>query len=219
MAFGFSRERGTGRGYVADGSNPEFAAGTRLSRRQYDKYTERLGARRHLPGATAIRQTERELEQLRRDLAAEEIESVEFLDEQRRLLQQRRGIEATSPLLSARGAGQRRYNAALDAYVKQQAHRGRRIGKRAASQSPEFKQILADLKGKPNKRNNPRIADENRFRRRKALDALGGDRYFREQYESLYGGRPGGHGMAPRGFRVAGRGGSRGASVRTARGH
>lgn len=206
MAFGFTRERGTGRGYVADGSNPEFAAGERLSRRQYDKYTERLGKRTHLPGTAEIRATERMLEQLARDLEREEIDESEAFQERLELLQRRRAIERTSPRRAAQGAGQRRYNAALDAYVKAQRSAGRPIGKRDASRSPEFKQIMADLKGRPNKSRNPAVADDNRYRRQKALAHLGGDRFFRDQYESLYGGRPGGHGAyRMRGVNNAGR--------------
>lgn len=52
MAFGYTRERGTGRGYVN-------AAGERLSRRQYDKLAEAQGARRHLPAQAPARTAQR----------------------------------------------------------------------------------------------------------------------------------------------------------------
>lgn len=110
----------------------------------------------------------------------------------------------------AQQRGQRRFNTALEAYAAEQRRLGRKVDRRKLKSSPEFKAILADLKGMPNKRGNPAIADENRFNRRKALDRLGGDKVFRDQYESLYGGRPGGHGFRRPATRSGGRPLSRG---------
>lgn len=52
MAFGYTRERGTGRGYVN-------AAGARLSRRQYDKMVSAQGAHRTLPAQAPARTAQR----------------------------------------------------------------------------------------------------------------------------------------------------------------
>lgn len=191
MAFGFTRQRGTGRGYVND-SNPDFATGQRLSRRQYDKYVETLGKRSH--GADIIRETERQLETLRDQLSRRSAD----LDRQAdalRLAELELEYERASFRMERTSAGQRRYNSALSSYVKTQRARGRRITKREAAQSPEFKSIMTDLRGQTNRSRNPNIADANRFRRRKALDRLGGDQAFRDEYELLHGGRIGGHGF------------------------
>lgn len=182
MAFGFQRRPGTSRGYV-NTSNTEgpYEIGQTISRRQYDKYVESLGKRTHLPGTAAIRETERHLEELRRALAREEIEADELFEirgELERLRGQSNGPQAR---------GQRRYNAALEAYVRQKRSQGIRIDKRQARSSAEFKTIMGDIKGRPNKRGNPNIRDQNRFLRKRALDKLGGSNIFREQYDSLYG--------------------------------
>jgi hypothetical protein len=80
----------------------------------------------------------------------------------------------------------------LESYVREQRRAGRKITKIEARKSPEFKGIMADIKGKPNKKNNPNIRDQNSFRRKRALDRLGGSTVFREQYENLYGPAAGG---------------------------
>lgn len=187
MAFGFTRAPGTSRNYV----NAE--TGETLSRRQYDKFVDRLGKRNPGLATEAIRDTERMLEQLRDSLNRREAAVAareELVAERERILQLERQLFRAG----RQSAGQRRYNAALEAYVRAQRSRGRRINKLQARAEATFKQALADLKGKPNKKKSPRIADENRFLRQKAMATLGGDVFFRDQYESLYGGRPGGHG-------------------------
>jgi hypothetical protein len=185
VAFGFRRQSGTGRGYVNE-SSPDFAIGQRLSRRQYDKYIETLGKRTHLPGADAIRETERRLESLREQLLARAAD-LDTRETALRLRELELEFEQAQFRKARQNAGQRRYNALLDAYVGEQRRRGKRIGKREASQTAEFKQLVADVRGRPNKRGNPNIRDQNRFNRLKALDAVGGGLVFREYYEMLYG--------------------------------
>jgi hypothetical protein len=186
MAFGFTRQAGTGRGYV-NVSNPDYAIGDRLARRQYDKYIERLGKRTHLPGAEAIRETERLLEQLRVRLDARESE-LDAREAAVELAERELALEQALFRKGRQNAGQRRYNALLEAYVSEQRRRGNRsVNKLTAKSSPAFKQLVADVKGRANKRNNPIIRDANRFTRMKALDQLGGSNVFREYYEKLYG--------------------------------
>ena len=203
--FGFVREPGKARGYVADGSNPDYTAGTRLSRRQFDKYVERLGRRTHLPGVQAIRETDRLMERIRRDLEREQVEETEAFEEQAALLQRRREIEASSPRLARVGAGTRRYKAAISAWRKQQAAMGHPVSYRQAQQSPEFKRVLADLIGAPNKSGNPARAAEIRRKRSAAIDALGGSEFFRREYTARNGGIAGGRPYRLRGVNNAGR--------------
>jgi len=174
MAFGFDRLPGTARNYI-NRSNPDYEIGQVISRRQFTRYTDRLvedasEAEESGEGLASIAETDAMLADLADSLARRERQSGEAFQ-----LRQ--------------GSGQRRYNAALEAYVSNQRARGRRINKRQAAASPEFKQIMADLK--PSKRLS---RDERRVARSKALDQLGGDQFFRNQYQSLYGGRAGGHG-------------------------
>lgn len=186
MAFGFSRERGTGRGYVNE-TNPAFAPGQRLSRRQYDKMIETLGARTHLPAAEAIRAAELRMETIRRDL----MERGAALDARERDILAREAALAAreaEPMIRAgyrrqrQGAGQRRYNAALEAYVK-------RTGKsrREAAKDAVFREAVKNLKAKPNPRDNPNVAARNVARRRAAYAVLGGSDGFREEYERMFG--------------------------------
>jgi hypothetical protein len=191
MAFGFRREAGTGRGYV-NVDNPLFAPGQRLSRRQYDKYVEQIGARTHLPGAAAIRDAERRLEALREALA----ERSEALDARERELaerelalaeREREGVQTGAYRRERQGAGQRRYNLALDLYVRAQREAGRTIDKRQARSEPAFKAALADIKGQRNPKNNPNIRDRNLFLRKRGFRALGGADQFKEEYEARYG--------------------------------
>jgi aminopeptidase N len=196
MAFGFRRASGTSRGYVNE-TSPDFAPGQRLSRRQYDKYVESLGKRSRMPGVDAIRDAERNLERISaqlRELEAREADLSERerrLAERERLLSEREAEARRSKLANQRSrqsAGQRRYNTLLEAYVSEQRRRGNRsITKRQAAQSSEFKQIVKDVKGKPNPKNNPNIRDQNRFARMKALDKVGGSNVFREFYDQMFG--------------------------------
>lgn len=203
MAFGFTREPGTRRNYI----NAE--TGERLSRKQYDAFVTRLGKRQPGLATSAIRDTERQLEALRTALNRREAEVAareELVGERERIL----ALEKQLFRAGRQSSGQRRYNAALEAYLRSQRSRGRRMNKLQARSEPAFKQALSDLKGRPNKKHDPRIADENRYRRQKAMAALGGDTFFRDQYESLYGGRAGGHGnrivrLSPRGRSDRGR--------------
>lgn len=183
--FGFKREAGTRRNYINE-SNPDFAVGQRLSRKQYDKYIERRGARTHLPGAEQLRETERLLEQMRANLALRANE----LDQREASLQLREAELKLEQELFRKGrqnAGQRRFNAMLDAYVSNERRKGRTVSKLKARSEPAFKQVMEDIKGKPNKRRNPNVAAENAIRRRRALDAVGGGATFREFYTGLYG--------------------------------
>ncbi len=191
MAFGFVRAPGTSRNYI----NTE--TGEILSRRQYDKFVDRLGKRNPGLAIDAIRDTERQLEALRASLNRREAQVAareEIVSERERILE----LEKQLFRAGRQSSGQRRYNAALEAYVRSQRLRGRRINKLQARSDPAFKQALEDLKGWPNKRRSPAIADDNRVRRNRAMATLGGDVFFRDQYESLYGGRAGGHGVRTR---------------------
>jgi hypothetical protein len=180
MAFGFQRLPGIARRYVNQ-SNPDFAPGAVISRRQYSAYTDRIiqeyAAEEQKEGAEAIAAAQRHLD----DIADS--------------LRRRQEAEAGTIRSIRHGAGQRRYNALLDAYRLHQRERGHPVGKREAMQSAEFKALVADVKGKPNKRRSPIVMEENRQRRRAALARVGGADFFRQQYESLYGGRTGGHGL------------------------
>jgi hypothetical protein len=180
VAFGFRRETGTARGYI----NAE--TGDRISRRQYDKFVEKLGKRTHQPGVEAIRDTERLLEKLRDDLTKREFD-VSAREAAVSLREQELELEK---LLYRRGrtsAGQRRYNTVLEAYVNEKRRQGIKISKIDARKSKDFKSIMTDIKGRANKADNRNIKDENRINRMKALDKLGGSNVFRELYEKMYG--------------------------------
>lgn len=180
MAFGFVRNAGRARSYTnvsaADGPVP---IGSTISRRQYDKYVERLGARTHLPGTAAIRETERNLEELRRWLAAEQIEAEEVFEVEAELQRQRFANNG------AQARGQRRYNAALESFVRHKRSQGIQITKREARSTAEFRQVMTDIKGTPNKRGNPNVRDRNAARRRAAFDRIGGGRNFKEVYDTI----------------------------------
>ena len=191
MAFGFRREAGTGRGYV-NVDNPLFGIGQRLSRRQYDKFVERLGERTHLPGVQAIAAAEQRLDRLRTELEARASELDEreraILEREAALAQvEREQAEAGVARRGRQGAGQRRYNLALDLYVRQQRQSGRTINTRQARSEPAFKAALADIKGQANPKGNPNIRDRNLFLRRRGFRALGGAETFKEEYEARYG--------------------------------
>jgi len=183
--FGFKREAGTGRGYVNE-SNPDYEIGTRLSRRQYDKFIEKQGARQKLPGADQIRETERQLEQLRDALARRET-ALDLRETELKLREQELQLEKDLFRKGRQSAGQRRYNTMLDAFVTNERRKGKTVNKRDARNDPVFKQAMEDIKGKPNKRKNPNIAAENVERRRRALAVVGGGDVFREYYERTYG--------------------------------
>lgn len=174
MAFGFRRLAGTKRQYQNE------ATGEVISRKAYDRHVQALiteyVAEESELGAEAMSATARHLADLEDAL--------------------RRRQVATRPETQARqGAGLRRRNALLEAYYETQQLRGSRATKAELGASPEFKQIIADMKGRPNPRRDPNIRDDNRVRRSDALDRVGGDLFFRKQYEKLFpGGRSGGHG-------------------------
>ena len=200
MAFGFIRLPGTSRRFQ------NIESGETISYRQYNKHLDRLGARAPAlkTSIEAIRATEDELARIRASLASREAE----LQAREALVAEReRALELERELFRAgrQSAGQRRYNAALESYVRSARLRGRRINKREARSEPAFRQAMKNLKGRPNPKRNPTIADENRFRRRKALDTLGGDVFFRDQYESLYGNAHGVRKLSVRGRSDAGR--------------
>ncbi len=194
MAFGFARLPGRSRQYVnVSNTDAPVPIGETLSRRQYDRYIERLGQRTHLPGTTAIRDAERRLEALRQAL----------LDQRENLLDQReadiaareaalaeaeRELQARQSAFgnSAQARGQRRYNAALDAYVDERRRQGRPISKRDARSTPEFREIMKDIKGRPNKRGLGSVRDADAAKRRAAFDKLGGGITFKEFYQRLY---------------------------------
>lgn len=195
MAFGFDRERGaTARGYV-NVSNPDLPIGTRLSRRQYDKYVETIGKREHLPGlhaaAIAIRDAERHLDATRRALAARgaELDARErdILRREAELAKAERDARASVfNRVRSTSAGQRRFNTAIDQFVEKRRSEGQRITRRSASKDPEFKRLLAELKGRPNPKGDPVIGAANKARRQAAVDVLGGWREFEEQYRRRY---------------------------------
>lgn len=116
-----------------------------------------------------------EREQLSREQARLALEQEE-LDLEKKLFRRAR-----------QDAGQRRYNAVLDLYVKEQRRQGKRLTKTEARKSEQFKNIMRDIKGKSNPTGAAAIKDANRFARQKALDQLGGSNRFREQYEQMYG--------------------------------
>ena len=183
MAFGFRRAPGSSRGYVNE------ATGERVSRRQYDKHVERLGKRLHMPGADAIAATEHLLEDMRGRLAAISAREAEVSRRELELDLRARELELEKMLFrkGRTSAGQRRYNAVLDAYTQEQRRQGRKLTKTQARTEARFAQIMRDIKGKPNRGKSATIADENRFTRMKALDQLGGSNAFREYYEKMYG--------------------------------
>lgn len=181
MAFGYKRGPGATRYYVNE------LTGERISRRQYDKYVRALG--KNQPVALAIAETERMLDALRLRLAEVSARENEVARREAELAAREAELALEKQLFrkSRTDKGQRRYNAALDAYVAEQRRLGKRISKIDARKSAEFKSLMKDLKGKKNPKQNPKIADENRFNRMKALDRLGGSQVFREYYEKLYG--------------------------------
>jgi hypothetical protein len=191
VAFGFARLPGGSRRYVnVSNVDSDVPIGETISRRHYDNIIERLGRRSHQPGVEAIRESERALERLREALAARAADlrgSAEAEASAAFLAARESEFERVSARHAAQSAGQRRFNAALETYVAEQRRQGKRISKVEARKSAEFKLIMADLKGRANPLGSAAIADENRFRRQKALDRLGGSQPFREEYRRMYG--------------------------------
>ncbi len=173
VAFGFERQRGTARGYV-NIDNPDFSPGARLSRRAYDNYVEGIGKRNPLlaEGVTALQDAEELLQAIEQEYGTDEPEAF-----------------GTFQRITRQRAGQRRYNAALQLYVEREQKAGRKVNKKAAAASSDFKRIMRDIKGKPNKSRNPNVAAENRRKRSQAFADLGGSVAFVEQYRAKYGNR------------------------------
>lgn len=209
MAFGFRRLPGPSRRFLNE-SNPDFAIGAEISYRQYDKYLAATARKAVKGGAKEISRVERELAETKRNLdrLQRDLEKREASVAAREALVAEREKElALEKELFRKGRtdkGQRRFNVALEAYVRSERAKGRTISKREAKSSPAFKQIMSDLKGRPNKRRNPNIAAENDIRRRRALSQLGGADFFRDQYQSVYGRGTSG-GPRFRGVNAAGR--------------
>lgn len=208
MAFGFRRLPGASRRYEAVNAEG-YEPGTVLSRRQYDAAIERVGQRSHLPGFDQIRAAERRLEALTDQLdRTSRTQQSEF---EREAVQQARASAAAERArlaeartrLTRQGAGQRRYNALVKAFRAEKKRQGKPASYREAQQSPELRDIVAAMKGKPNPKGDPNIADENRFNRLKALQRLGGDMVFREEYQRLFGRAAQGTGRQPQGRRLA----------------
>lgn len=207
MAFGFRRLPGASRRYEAVNAEG-YEPGAVLSRRQYDAAIERAGKRSHLPGFDQIRAAERRLEALADQLdRSARAQQSEF---EREAAMQARASAATerARLAEARtrrtrqGVGQRRYNALLKAFRAEKKRQGKPASYREAQRSPELRGIVAAMKGKPNPKGDPNIADENRFNRLKALQRLGGDQVFREMYNRFDGGRTQQRGRQPQGPRI-----------------
>jgi hypothetical protein len=187
VAFGFKRLAGRNRRHVVTGDTSGiYEIGQEISDRQYRAYLDKIGKRGSLPAVSAIRDTEAKLETLRRQLEARS-NDLDARAAALKLREQELDLEKQLFRRARTDSGQRRYNTVLEAYVRQQRRQGRKITKIEARKSPEFKQIMSDIKGKPNKRRDPNIRDANVVRRRQALSRLGGANDFREQYESLYG--------------------------------
>lgn len=169
MAFGFKRLPGSSRRYQ------NIETGEVLSYRQFDKYVKSIGERKYLPPIENLREAARELRNVKNpdETTAKNLKTIESALNRR---------EKT-------GAGQRRYNAVLASYVAEQHRQGKPISKRDAKTNTEFKKILDQIKGKPNKRGNPNIAAQNKQARLAAFAQLGGANEFREMYETLYGPR------------------------------
>lgn len=195
MAFGYRRAPGSSRGYINE-SDPDgpVPIGGRISRRQFDKRVGQIGKRQSLPGAEAIREALHNLERTAAilDQRAQDLvgEREQLSREQQRLALEQEELDLEKQLFrrARQDAGQRRYNAVLDLYVKEQRRQGNRgLTKTQARKSEQFKAIMRDIKGKSNPTGNANIKDTNRFQRQKALDQLGGSNRFREQYEQMYG--------------------------------
>jgi hypothetical protein len=204
VAHGFRREKGAARGYVNE-TNPDFSPGHRLSRRQYDAYADRLGARTHRPrmadltvSLTAtqqtLRDTQAELDRLARELAASGRAQTrgQMLVARRRQREAMQSARETEALLTREDRtvkGLRRYHAALQSYVEEQRSRGRDVSARQAAKDPAFREAIALLKGKPNPRGSVRIRQANAEGRKRAIQALGGSAAFKEVYDRRYGQR------------------------------
>lgn len=198
MAFGFDRERGlTARGYV-NVSNPVFAPGQRLSRRQYDKYVEQLGQRSHAPGVGAIRDAERRLEALRETLdqrgAALDAQERELAAREIALAERERAAGARAGFHKERtNAGLRRYRVLVEMYQDKQRAAGIRMNKTQVAASPEFKALARTIRetdraqSNKAKRRDPNAAAREMERRKRAFDTLGGADKFREDYVERYG--------------------------------
>jgi hypothetical protein len=178
--FGWFREKGTRRSYVGP-------TGERLSRRQYDKLVAAAGGRK---SKGAITTAARDAAEARvKELASKRRPSKRAVA---RATVERDALRAAHGKHWAAQAGQRRYNTALELYVRRERRAGRTMSKRTARSSDEFKAIMAAYKPeKPRKRESPdaRRARQkrNEARREEALRLLG-DRHgeeFREIYKEL----------------------------------
>lgn len=173
MAFGYRPLGDTGRHYQNEATG-EIITRTRYKRIIDNLLAEHVAEETQL-GGDAIRETAQHLADLQDIL-------------------RRRQVAARPETQGRQSAGLRRRNALLESYYESERLRGSRKSKAELGRSAEFKQIIDDMKGRPNPRHDPNIKDDNRVRRSKALDQVGGDAFFRRQYEKLYGGRKGGHG-------------------------
>jgi hypothetical protein len=182
MAFGFTRQLGTSRNYVATGQEAfdhGYTPGQALSRRQYDNYVSRLGRRTSIPGFEQIRETERRLEELARDLerraalAQSEFEREAIAQARASQQAQREALGKAARRRQRQQAGQRRYNSFLKLIRDKAGEEGEELTYREAQ--AQAKQVARDLDSK------------DQSRREAAAEALGGWDKFRELYAAEYG--------------------------------
>ena len=182
MAFGFTRASGTSRNYIATGQtafDAGFSRGQAISRRQYDAYVTRLGRRKHLPGYAQIRDADRALEELVRNLeragraAQSEFEREAVAQARESAHVQARVLRTAKLRRDKQAAGQRRYNVMVKALRTARAEAGEPLTYRQAQ--AEMRAIGRDLRSK------------NPARRASAIAAMGGGEAFREAYAAAYG--------------------------------
>jgi hypothetical protein len=162
-------------------SDPAYPVGHILSRRQYDKHMEKQGKRKKLSPLNVLSWIGDRISDLKhfltdtfrpapaRERAAQELHSAE----QSRASAHRRARQR---------AGQNVYNHALDAYVRREREAGRPTTKRAARSSPEFRQIMREIKPRKLSKN-PNNAARQRQARQAAYGALGGANDFWATYD------------------------------------
>lgn len=200
MAHGFAREPGSGRGY-RNVSNPDFITGLRLSRRQYDAYVERIGARNKRASVGELREALIDTRNAMRDararmrLAEREIEATASQAAYQQELEQAEAAFARSEkMLHARArtdAGGRWYVTYRKAWVEARRAEGERITLRQADADPRFREAWTLAKGRPNPRGDLAIARANKAGRERAYRQIeGASEDFKQLYDKRYGQRP-----------------------------
>lgn len=168
--LGFVRAPGTARQY-RNVSNPDYAPGTVLSRRQFDNATERAGLKRFLATDDMLADTRRRLELLNDSLTLpiRDAGLEETIAETTRIANRQ---EAEVKIRTRSQAGSKVYRQARDIFrVRNEEETGKILTAKQADKHPEMRELAKLMKQKPSA--NPNIrAKQNNVRRRVMFQML-----------------------------------------------